>query len=231
MRRHQDCFCLALSSILMGSAIVSATDFASANLSLLSTDHASITQNNLSEEIDLSQAANKRVNQHLDNSQITETSGKQSKEQQEVLMVTLNSPPKDVHHYEDPELGYYITEYLIEGDNIENWERLFTIQNFALRPELGSPREFYDTLVEFREEECPGTTSWNIIQQNEHSILYEWQSTACLGWPEQHEISRIIDGNFNRFRVAYTAKVDVLSPEERQEWLDRLSEAHIEVRP
>lgn len=122
---------------------------------------------------------------------------------------------------------YSILEFIREGDDIENWHELLTIHNFVLKPNLGSPEEMFNNLKKIHEKDCPGATTWNVIHKDEKSILYEWQAKPCLGFPDQHEIARIIDGKYNRFLFRYTAKVYQLESNLRRKWIERFSQAKV----
>jgi hypothetical protein len=121
-----------------------------------------------------------------------------------------------------------IIEYVPKGESVQDWSELVTIQNFSKK--LGSPESFLDQLKTLREKQCPGSTVWNVIAQDKDSILYEWMAKPCEGWPDQHEISRILDGKWNRFRIAYTVKVKELQEEERNIWIKSMLKATIEER-
>src|SRR5262249_28800514 len=122
---------------------------------------------------------------------------------------------------------YSIAEFIREGDDIKNWKELVTLQNYV--PPWGgpSPEDALNGLKAVREKNCPGVTTWNVIARDETSILYEWQAKPCLGWPDQHEIARIIYGKYNRFLLRYTVKVDEMPPEERTKWIGILLQAKI----
>lgn len=122
---------------------------------------------------------------------------------------------------------YSITELVPEGETINSWSELITIQNFASAS--GTPAQVLDQLMAIRERLCPGSTQWNIIQKDERSILYEWRAAPCAGYPEQHEIARIIDGNWNRFRIAYTVKLGEIRAEKRNSTIQYLSEATVDI--
>jgi hypothetical protein len=111
---------------------------------------------------------------------------------------------------------------------VQNWSELITIQNFANIK--GSPHAFFEGLKVLREKKCPGTTTWNVIDKDERSILYEWKAKPCAGFPEQHEISRIIDGKWNRFRIAYTAKVSEIPAKTREAIVRGMSDAAVVIR-
>lgn len=120
-----------------------------------------------------------------------------------------------------------IAEYVRERDDINNWKELVTIQTFGKSSRDSSPEQALKTLQTIREKECPGTTQWNVIERDANSILYESQAKPCLGWPEQCEIARIIDGNHFRFILHYAVKVYSLPSEERSNWIRKFSHASI----
>jgi hypothetical protein len=126
--------------------------------------------------------------------------------------------------------GYVITEYVRSGDDIHHWNELFTYQNFGLGHKRGlTPQDELDALKAVKEKECPGATEWNVIEQNESSILYEWQEKPCLGWPDQHEIARIIFGKHNLFILHYAAKVQQLDPDTRKNWINTFEGATVDT--
>lgn len=130
---------------------------------------------------------------------------------------------------EVPAQNYLIMEWVRAGDDIKNWRELFTVQRFAKSWGGRSPEDALNSLKAIREKTCPSSTEWSVINKDENSILYEWRASPCLGWPDQHEISRIIDGQHARFRAGYTAKVGHISPEKRAEWINRISEFRVEL--
>lgn len=117
-------------------------------------------------------------------------------------------------------------EFVRKGDDINNWKELFTYQNVAKGKQ--TPEEFLNKLKAAREKVCPGATVWNVIEQNESSILYEWRAKPCLGWPEQHEVARIILGKHNLFMLHYVAKVPELAPDTRTKWIKTLQDATVD---
>jgi hypothetical protein len=123
---------------------------------------------------------------------------------------------------------FSVLELVLKGETVQNWSELLTIQNFANTK--GNPEWFFEGMKTLREKRCPGATTWNVIDKDERSILYEWRAKTCAGFPEQHEISRIIDGQWNRFRIAYTAKVSEIPAETRDAFIKSMSDATVEIK-
>lgn len=129
--------------------------------------------------------------------------------------------------YHGQSMSLNIIEYVLKGDDFENWTELFTYQNGAKNHFDHSPEKMLSALKAKREKECPGATEWTVIEQNENSILYEWQDKPCLSWPEQRKIARIIYGKYNWFLLHYAAKVHELAPETRTKWIKLLETATV----
>ncbi len=120
-----------------------------------------------------------------------------------------------------------LTEFIHEGDDINNWKQLLTIENFTHSPSGPSPEDTLNGLKSIQERECPGVTNWNVVAKDANSILYEWRAKPCLGWPDQDEVARIIDGKYNQFIIRYTVKEYQMPPEERMKWIGRFLRAKI----
>jgi hypothetical protein len=147
--------------------------------------------------------------------------------EKESLNIRLSLDWKMANHAEQH--GYVIMEYVRQGDDIHHWKELFTYQNFGLgHKRAPTIKDELDALKAVKEKECPGATEWNVIEQSESSILYEWQEKPCLGWPDQHEIARIIFGKHNLFIVHYAAKVQQLDPDTRKIWIKTFEDATVE---
>ena len=123
-----------------------------------------------------------------------------------------------------------ILEYIRAGDDINSWKELVTIQKF-IGTSKSSPEEELNLLKALREKECPGATEWNVIEKDESSILYEWHARSCQGWPEQHEIARIMLGNNVRYFLRYTVKAPEMTPETRTQWIQTFTSASITANP
>jgi hypothetical protein len=117
-----------------------------------------------------------------------------------------------------------LAEFVRQGDDIQSWRELFTIQILPLSADR-SPQVALDKMKALRERECPGTTTWHVIASDERSILYEWQARPCRGWPDQHEIGRILHARGNAFTLHYVVKSYRMPDDVRARWIARLAAA------
>lgn len=139
----------------------------------------------------------------------------------------LPSDWRAVRHHKSP-----WREFVRKGDSIKNWRELIDAQQLPRTPWTAqSPEAFLDSLKARREKECPGITKWQVIQQDEYSIVYEWrQDKSCAGARrptdavEQRGIARIVYGRYKIFVLRYAARGrGSLVPGIRAKWVKWLS--------
>jgi hypothetical protein len=120
--------------------------------------------------------------------------------------------------------GRTLMEFVPADESIDNWSRLLTIQ--FIEEKGVSQLVAMDRLRVAMQGRCPGS-SWQIIQQDSTSVLYEWSIARCGSNPDQHEIARLLRGNDGIQRIAFTRKSAELEPSEREQWIKTFSEAYV----
>jgi hypothetical protein len=124
--------------------------------------------------------------------------------------------------------GVIHVDYLRKGDDINHWKERFVYLSGPRRRGLKPPEEEYNAVKADEEKKCPGVEVWNIIEKDENSILFEWQSKPCKGTRELHAIWRIIQGEQSWFDLFYTASAYEISPDVRTKWIATLKDATID---
>jgi len=147
--------------------------------------------------------------------------------------LALKIPPgwKEGNQSEDRRTQMAIVEMVRDGEDIHNWKELLSEISAPKLHGVRKPEEMLDRLKATREEECPGSTAWNVIGKDEDSITYEWHAQPCLGQPEQVEIAKILLGTKTFYKVSYTKKVKELSADERDIWINWLGDAKLTDLP
>ena len=111
-------------------------------------------------------------------------------------------------------------EYVLPGQNVENWRELVTSQVFSQAVPLAA---FVERLRASLSQGCSSLV-WNVVRQEEKTLIYEWRDSGCGGFEPQHELDRVTIQKDGLYRLAYAAKVKgPLAPERRKEWLDILT--------
>lgn len=113
-----------------------------------------------------------------------------------------------------------ILEFVLPGERVENWRELVTFQFFG-DPSFPSPKAAMDGLRNQMKQRCQNTV-WNVLRQDERSVLYEWRTWNCPGQPDQHEIARFLRLKEGTYRIAYAGKTKEISPSRRDQWIDLL---------
>ncbi len=119
-------------------------------------------------------------------------------------------------------------ELVEDGEKVDNWTKLITVQQFRRGSGSPSPREFYEQIKARREERCPGLSEWLILEEDSETALYEWKMTGvCGGHPPQSELARLIFAQGTGYRVAFTTRGE-LTTEMRATWIEWLPAARFE---
>lgn len=118
--------------------------------------------------------------------------------------VMLDSRPWNVG-YDASDDRQHVTEFVLDGQVVENWNELFTRQ-ILFDSDGKVPM---DKLVELTRAgfgaDCKNF-KWSVLRQSDSEALYAWSHSGCTGHPPQHEISRLSRSPAGLCRWAYTSK-------------------------
>lgn len=85
-----------------------------------------------------------------------------------------------------------VTEWVPEGQNINHWKELITVQIFP-SAEQDNPQRFMERFKKSILDVCPNT-DWKTLQGLPQEVAYEFQIKNCSGQADQLEIGRVIHG-------------------------------------
>jgi len=71
------------------------------------------------------------------------------------------------------------------------------------------------------------TLEFDILDDGEDDVLFEWRVPAAHGRPAQHEIARLATGEADIHRIAYVARKPRMGAEERERWRTILANARL----
>lgn len=128
------------------------------------------------------------------------------------------------YHASDPSKGE-ILELIRPGQDINDWSEIVTIQRMGAAWGHPTPKDTLEYLKKTREDTCPGVTTWKTIDSDTSSVTYEWQSYPCKGWPNQHEIAKIVYRPKSRVIIHYAVKEYQMPDQVRSSWIERLASA------
>lgn len=126
------------------------------------------------------------------------------------------------HHAYDRQKGE-ILEFVRPGESVEDWSELITVQRMPTGCGHATPQATLEHVQSLREDTCPGATKWRLIESSDTSVTFEWQASACGGWTDQHEVSKIIYRPDTRVFLHYVVKQYSMPEQKRSDWLERLN--------
>jgi hypothetical protein len=119
---------------------------------------------------------------------------------------------------------YAFVEFIPQNQNIGDWSEMFTIM--FLEGEKRTPERFVNGLYGLKKFQC-AHAYWSVIESDELSVLYEWSLDDCRGFEDQHQISRILQGNDGLHSVGYVQKTNKMPEDTRNLWIKRLRSAYV----
>ncbi len=119
-----------------------------------------------------------------------------------------------------------LTEYVIPPETVQNYQQLFSTQRLFKLGEQLSARDFMNRMKSLVEKSYQ-LEEWNVIEDGEDDILYEWRVAKGDKTPAQHEISRVVRGSRDMHRLAYVIRKQPLKSADREQWINRLKSAQL----
>ena len=114
-----------------------------------------------------------------------------------------------------------LTEYVLPGQTVDNWKELVTSTVFFQPVPLAA---LVDRIHSSMAQGCPSLV-WNVIKQDEKTIVFEWRDSGCGGFEPQSELDRVTIESDGLYRLAYAAKgKGPLAAAKRAEWLAILNQ-------
>ena len=122
--------------------------------------------------------------------------------------------------HQDRNDAQVLTEWVLPDQTVQNWRELVTSQVFLKPVPVAA---LVERLRRSLMQGCPSLI-WNIIKQDETTIVYEWRDSGCGGYEAQHELGRVTIEGYGLYRLAYAVKTRTALPaEQRQTWLNILT--------
>lgn len=109
-----------------------------------------------------------------------------------------------------------LTEYVLPGQTVDNWRELVTSTvHFQPVP----VERLVDEIHTLMSKDCPSLV-WNVVRQDQRTIIFEWRDSGCGGDEPQAELDRITIEKDGLYRLAYAVKMKGPVPaDRRKQWL------------
>lgn len=117
--------------------------------------------------------------------------------------------------------GAVYEEYVLDGETVENWSELVTIQFFPGLNKQTNPDIFEAGQKTNLSSVCPSII-WEPLYQSDNERIWKWSISGCSGQQDQSEIARLIktDGGFHVWH--YAIKKSSIPLEKEKVWLEKL---------
>lgn len=117
--------------------------------------------------------------------------------------------------------GAAYEEYILNGETVENWSELVTVQFFPGLNKSTNPDIFEANQKMNLSFVCP-SVKWESLYQSADERIWKWSITGCQGQPDQSEIARLkrTDEGFHIWH--YAIKKSPIPSEKEKTWLDKL---------
>ena len=121
----------------------------------------------------------------------------------------------------NPDKKAVIKEFVPEGETIEAWNELITLQFFEDLQNKITVAQFLQKVQDGIQKACP-EVKWSTVSEQEKEAVYRWSIQGCPGQPDQTEITRVFAGQEGMHIWHYSAKDSKLDLKKQKEWIDRL---------
>ncbi|MCE2993794.1 MAG: hypothetical protein ACK5WS_04745 [Alphaproteobacteria bacterium] len=123
--------------------------------------------------------------------------------------------------------GSIFDEYILKGDNIDNWSELVTIQFFP-RFNSNLTIEAYQSIFSASiKNVCPNAVFSSITQQKQHEKMLNFSIKNCRGQHDQSELLRIVDKDNGIYVFHYAIKVAQMPESNKKTWIKNLQAIEI----
>lgn len=118
-------------------------------------------------------------------------------------------------------------EYVTDGQTVDNWKELVTLQMYKGRQTKVTAAEHADMFIALLNKTCGGKAVVTVLRRDPADCLFEWKINGHARISDQHEIDRVIAGKQSLIFIHYVAKTPALSAGDRRKWIDILDKAAV----
>lgn len=138
--------------------------------------------------------------------------------------------PKDERGWEVGNSGsgqsHMIIEWVLPGETVNKWSELITLQTFLGVQTRMEPEKIMLDAKESTLKKCPNA-KWQVITKKSDEILYEWRTTNCTNFDNQHEIAKILKGFGAMHIVHYVKKGPEMDENDHKKWMDIIEKVKV----
>ncbi len=119
------------------------------------------------------------------------------------------------------------TEYVLPGQQVQNWQELVTVERLlGLVNRKVDAKQLMDSIRQ-RIQDMDPNVEWNVIDESDADIIYEWHLPQADDRPPHHELARLVKGQTDIYRIAFAAKDKDSLQTRHDQWIDLLKSAEL----
>ena len=124
--------------------------------------------------------------------------------------------------------GAVYEEYVLEGESVEAWSELVTIQFFPGLQKNTSPDVYEASVKASLTSTCP-SIQWESIYQTKDDRMWKWSIKGCPGQEDQSEIARLKQTSKGFHLWHYAIKQAPLQPDKEKTWVKKLKAIVVKI--
>lgn len=121
--------------------------------------------------------------------------------------------------YQNADKTISVAEYVPEGQTIDNWKELLTVQAFPHSDTNASPETLATAVKISIQQQCPKQFADLGTVKAGDQVFYEWFVKGCAKVSDQHEIARILTSGNSYYSIHYAVRQSALTNAERAKWV------------
>ena len=118
------------------------------------------------------------------------------------------------------------TEYVPTDQSLQSWTQLFASQRFINTSATSSARDVMQGIRQ-RLESGLSNVEFEVLKDEPGDVLFTWSVPRNEQRPAQQEVVRIVSGERDIHRLAYSRKGETLDKEGLEPWIKMLAEAEL----
>jgi len=118
------------------------------------------------------------------------------------------------------------TEYVKQGESIQSWTELFSSQRFIGAARNKTAAEVMKGIQQQLESRFKNV-SFDVLSETEKDVLFIWSIDQSDDHVAQQEVARIVQGEHDIHRLAYTRKGTFEETETLAPWIEKLKQAKL----
>ncbi|WP_312201054.1 hypothetical protein [Anaerospora hongkongensis] len=119
-------------------------------------------------------------------------------------------------------------EYVTDGQTVNNWKELVTLQMYKGMQNKVSAEQFAQGYLSMLYNACGDKLKISIIRKDSSDYLFEWKVNGHPKVDDQYEIDRIIVGKESIVFIHYVIKTSMVTPDNRMKWIQIINKSTLE---